>query len=94
MLRIIVVVLGAVCLAGGIALTAAIRQAWPAGVEIGAFGALVLVGSLFERHYRGRRAAAGARLEKTGERFIDPATGKLTEVFYDPGTGEREYREV
>ncbi|MDE2148765.1 MAG: hypothetical protein KGJ55_02785 [Gammaproteobacteria bacterium] len=27
----------------------------------------------------------------TGERFVDPETGRLTEVYYDPATGERSY---
>ena len=32
--------------------------------------------------------------QSTGERFVDPTTQQLMEVFYNPATGEREYREV
>ena len=30
----------------------------------------------------------------TGERFVDPTTQRLIEVFYNSTTGERDYREV
>lgn len=30
--------------------------------------------------------------QATGERFVDPTSGKLVEVFYNPETGERDYR--
>lgn len=30
--------------------------------------------------------------QPTGERFVDPGTGELTEVYYNPETGERDYR--
>ncbi|HEX8726339.1 MAG TPA: hypothetical protein VF737_13210 [Gemmatimonadaceae bacterium] len=36
---------------------------------------------------------AGANWQPTGERFVDPASGKLVDVYFDPETGEREYRE-
>lgn len=32
--------------------------------------------------------------QPTGERFVDPTTGRLMEVFYNAATGERDYREV
>ena len=28
----------------------------------------------------------------TGERFVDPTTYQLTDVYYNPDTGERDYR--
>lgn len=32
--------------------------------------------------------------QPTGERFVDPTTERLMEVFYNTATGERDYREV
>jgi hypothetical protein len=42
--------------------------------------------------YRGDRKSAGTGSEPTSEVFIDPATGKRMRVWYDPATGDREYR--
>jgi hypothetical protein len=32
------------------------------------------------------------RWQRTGERFLDPTTHRLTDVYYNPDTGERDYR--
>jgi hypothetical protein len=55
-------------------------------------GALALVTTLFERSYGApsRRRPNGG-LRPTDERFVDPETGHLVTVWYDPGTGERRY---
>jgi hypothetical protein len=44
--------------------------------------------------YRGNRKGAGAAsgAEPTSEVFIDPATGQRMRVWYDPATGDRDYR--
>jgi hypothetical protein len=44
--------------------------------------------------YRGDRKSAGTTdaAEPTTEVFIDPATGKQMRVWYNPATGQREYR--
>jgi protein gp37 len=42
--------------------------------------------------YRGNRKGAGGGSEATGEVFIDPASGQRMRVWYNPATGEREYR--
>jgi hypothetical protein len=42
--------------------------------------------------YRGGRERAGAGSEPTDEVFIDPANGQKMRVWYDPKTGDREYR--
>ena len=54
---------------------------------------LVLAGLLFEnfRYRRLTRQAPGADFKPTGERFIDPESGKLVEVYGDPATGARRY---
>jgi membrane protein implicated in regulation of membrane protease activity len=90
MLRLIVIALG-VALLGVAAWIAISRTAvWPAAVECGIFGVLVLVGTFLEARYRSRRAGTGS-WQTTGERFLDPTTGMLTEVRYDPQSGQRSY---
>jgi hypothetical protein len=42
--------------------------------------------------YRGNRKAADDTSKPTSEVFIDPASGKRMRVWYDPATGQREYR--
>jgi hypothetical protein len=56
-------------------------------------GTLLFIGLVFERwRYK---PLTGARLGRdwiaTGERFVDPETGKLVTVYYHPATGERRY---
>lgn len=87
MLRVTVVAIGVAFLIGALFLA---HIAWFAALELGMFGILILAGTFFEKHYRERRAA-GSGFEKTSERFVDPTTGKLVEVRYDPSTGERAY---
>lgn len=58
--------------------------------------AVVVVGALaaifgWDR-YRGGRKTGGESATPTDEVFIDPASGKQMRVWYDPKTGEREYR--
>jgi hypothetical protein len=47
---------------------------------------------LFERRGYQPRAPDQAALQPTGERFVDPTSGNLVEVWEDPRTGAREYR--
>ncbi len=44
--------------------------------------------------YRGNRknASNDSASQPTSEVFIDPETGRRTRVWYDPRTGQREYR--
>jgi hypothetical protein len=57
------------------------------------FLGLVLAGLVFEnaRYRRLSREAPGGAFKPTDERFIDPETGKLVEVWTDPATGARRY---
>lgn len=87
MLRAVVVAIGVACLIGALYLA---RIAWFAALELSILGILILAGTFFEKHYRDRRAG-GAGFERTHERFVDPTTGKLVDVRYDPSTGERAY---
>jgi len=65
------------------------------GIQILIVGAILVLGTLFERwRYNNKNAAADADWQLTGERFVDPATGKEMEVLYDPRSGERRYQEA
>ena len=56
----------------------------------------VLIGAIvFERwRYRPSIDRSKGLWQPTGERFVDPSTGRLVDVFYNPDTGERDYVEV
>jgi hypothetical protein len=87
MLRALVVAIGVVCIVGAILIA---DRVWFAALELGLFGALVLIGTFFEQRYRARRATGSGWLN-TAERFVDPTSGRLIEVRYNPKTGERAY---
>jgi hypothetical protein len=56
---------------------------------------ILLAALLFERwRYRPPVDRSTGRWQPTGERIVDPATGRVTEVYYNPDTGERDYVEV
>ena len=50
---------------------------------------VVLIGLLFEnsRYRRLSQQAPGGNFTPTGEKFVDPESGKLVEVHSDPATG-------
>jgi hypothetical protein len=59
------------------------------------FGTLLLLGTVFERwRYKQPKTPGTARGTATGERFVDPETGALMEVWYDASSGERSYVKV
>jgi hypothetical protein len=89
-LRAAVLGLGGIAVAAGALLIGA--GARGAGVNLIVIGAIIVLGTVFERwRYRKTPPPAGARWERTGERFVDPATGETMEVHYDPASGERRY---
>lgn len=57
------------------------------------FGTLLTLGTAFER-WRYKPAVGRGKGQPTGERFADPTTGELMEVWYDAATGERSYIKV
>jgi hypothetical protein len=92
-------VLLAVCLV----LVAIGGGAWLAGstalVPLFAWGSLVLVALLFERWRYRPETSVEARADEqgwqaTGERFIDPDSGRLLQVYFHAKTGERRYQDV
>ncbi len=79
----------------GIALFLGSYYLWPLGSEWFIIGAIVLVAVIFESsRYRPKIDRNAAGWEATGERFVDPTSGKLLEVRYNPTSGERDYVEV
>ncbi len=85
---------GALIAAAGLILAALITiasgqfAAWIVVVEVGA--GIVLI--LFERARYLPRTRARTGFEPTDERFIDPTTGREITVYFNPTTGERDYR--
>ena len=55
-----------------------------AGIIIALFG--------WDRYHGSRKAARDDRAQPTTEVFIDPDTGRRMRVWYDSGTGRRDYR--
>jgi hypothetical protein len=62
------------------------------GVQLLGLGGVVLVGLAIERWRYRTTPRPGADWQPTGERFIDPESGRPVDVLYDPKTGERRYR--
>ena len=61
---------------------------------LAASGIVVAGAILFERRgYHPRVDRTQGKWQPTGERFVDPTTGQMVEVRYNPQTGERDYVE-
>ena len=90
MLRAALVGISATALvAGAIAALAGWRVP---GLYLGFLGAAVLLGTLFERwRYRTGTTLDAERWERTSERFEDPASGEILDVYFNPRSGERRY---
>lgn len=62
-----------------------------------AIGGLILILALAIERWRYKpvsNARPDPRWSDTGERFVDPETGLLTAVYFDPAKGERHYLAV
>jgi hypothetical protein len=82
----------ALCVAGAgyVLVTTVDRHAWPMAV----WGSVLVLVILLERwRYSHAHTHSGSddSWTLTDEQFIDPETGKLTQVFYNAATGERRY---
>ena len=74
------------------ALLVSAGQAVPAAIELLATGLVVVFALIFERRgYHPQVDRSVGHWEATTERFIDPVSGHLIEVLYNPETGERDY---
>jgi hypothetical protein len=90
MLRALLIGFGGLMMLGGAVLT--FIGLSPPGIYLLCVGALILLGTLFERwRYRRYEPTPDERWQATGERFLDPTSGQSVEVFYDPASGERRY---
>jgi len=63
------------------------------GIQALILGGVVIIGTVFERRYRHNKQQPDSGWQATGERFVDPTSGKSVEVYYDPHSGERRYVE-
>ncbi|MFI4920434.1 MAG: hypothetical protein ACHQAZ_02200 [Gammaproteobacteria bacterium] len=93
MLRTLALWLGVLALLCGT--LAALSARFPLALWLLVNGAILTLGIVFERwRYKPAVGAHEARGKPTGERFVDPKSGALTEVYYDAATGERSYVRV
>jgi hypothetical protein len=92
-------VLRAALLLIGLALLAGAAALAYAGCTFGAplrlaLPGLVLISAALVERWRYKRVAGsrpGPDWVATGERFVDPESGRLVTVYYRPATGERRY---
>jgi hypothetical protein len=64
----------------------------PAAIELAASGVVIAFALLFERRgYHPKVDWTSPDWETTSERFVNPVSGHLIEVRYNPDTGERDY---
>ncbi len=91
MLRTVLLALGTLSLIGSV--IAAWLGIYPATFWLLINGLAMTAGIVWERwRYRAVDThTPGAGWQRTDERFIDPESGKLTEVWFEPATGERRY---
>ncbi len=91
MLRNILLAAGAGGLVVGIGLLVAGQ--YEPGLQTLIGSGVLTVGVAFERwRYARSLTSPEGRWQRTGERFLDPTTYRLTDVYYNPDTGERDYR--
>ena len=93
MLRWVLIAYGVLCLIVAVILFA-VHATIALVIYLAINGFLITGGILFERSgYRSQVNRTQGKWQPTGERFNDPTTGQIVEVYYDPQTGERDYRE-
>lgn len=92
MLRWILIGYGILCLVGAVILFA-LHVRIDLLIYFAFNGLIIAGGILFERKgYRPNINSTQGNWQRTGERFNDPTTGQVIEVYYNPQTGERDYR--
>ena len=94
MLRRIIIAYGLLYLIGAVVLFA-LHVTLALVIYLAVNGLIIVGGILFERRgYQPQVSRTEGIWEKTGERFVDPTTKQEVEVYYNPVTGERDYRDV
>jgi hypothetical protein len=95
MLRLVIIGYGLLCLIGAAVLLFVVHATLWLVLYLAVNGIVLVSAVLLERtRYRTRVDRTQGHWQPTGERFVDPTTGRLMEVSYNPTTGERDYREV
>jgi len=90
MLRKAILAYGVLAVIGAVALALA---GIVAGLVLYLFvnGAVVIAAVVFERGRYRPAVTPGGSWQETDERFVDPTTGQLMKVRYNPQTGARDY---
>ena len=88
--RLLVLVGVGLLVAGGVAAAA---HAYGAALYLLIAGGAYSAGVLFERWRYSPPPPRIGNWHATRERFIDPTSGKMVEVYFNRDTGERHYRE-
>jgi hypothetical protein len=90
MLRKAILAYGFLAILGAVLLAAA---GLGAGIVLYVFiqGLIVVAALLFERGRYKPPITPGGLWQETEERFVDPSTGQLMKVRYNPQTGARDY---
>jgi hypothetical protein len=93
-LRGFVLLLGIAALAGAALVWMSCGPIGPV-LPLAIAGLLVVVGVLAERVYYKRpvQGRPPPPWQATGERFVDPETGRRVQVFHNPDSGQRQYVE-
>lgn len=91
MTRLLTAIQGCAAILLAVLVALALFGGWPAWPSLIAIGA-ILAAMLFERfRYKPIADRPPPGWQATGERFIDPESGKTVTVYYDPETGQRQY---
>ena len=95
MLRRIIISYGLLYVIGAAVLLFLVHTTLWLVVYLAVNGFILISAVLLERkRYYTRVDRTQGHWQATGERFVDPTTERLMEVFYNRATGERDYREV
>ncbi|HLX57026.1 MAG TPA: hypothetical protein VKR83_08385 [Ktedonobacteraceae bacterium] len=95
MLRWVIIGYGLLSLIGAAILLILVHATLWLVLYLAVNGVILVSAVLLERkRYRTWVDRTQGHWQLTGERFVDPTTERLMEVFYNPATGERDYREV
>jgi hypothetical protein len=89
MLRTSIAVIAALLIVGSVIVSFVTRIFFAPGIIA---PLIVLLGLAFEHwRYKATDQPAPRGFQATGERFLDPGSGKTIEVFFNEETGERRY---
>ncbi len=90
MLKRLIIGYGMLAVAGAV-LLAGLGFGWPIVFYLFVNGTIVIAALLFERGRYRPPVTPGGFWQETAERFVDPTTGQLMKVRYNPQTGARDY---